>query len=1174
LVVRINAPDGEWQRYTFGNSYRYNEGKLRRIERGNSETEVLETEEIEYELAQSGLPYSAAVGTSLRTRGDGFADAYVRPRIQSVISRQGATFSWQATTFDAFARVTAETHTSSLGHTRSITQTFEDLLDPWIVGLPRVRSVNGLAERDLRYNAAALVEHEYRFGERRVSFGYRPDGTIQTVTDGRNFVTEANDWKRGLPQEVVYPSATGVRRATVDDNGWVRTITDETVEANVRTYDYDPLGRITDIDYPAGWAPTDRDFAPLQSDEYGIPAGSWKQTIATGNYRKHVWFDALWRPILEREWDATDPAGTQRFVRRGYDLRFNENFVSFAASSIGTITDLSAGTTTQFDRLNRRTTVSTPSELGVLTTSYAYETGFETRVTNARGYTQLIRYQAFDRPTEDYPTYVGSGLNGVPAEQSFTTITRDAWGKVLTMRRTGNGADATRSYLYDARQRLCQLTEPESGALVMDYDAAGNLWWSAEGRAPAATCDAARAVPPASRIIRVWHPRNWLSQIDYPEVSGLPSADTYYEYWPDGAVKQVSTEGSTRRYEYNTVRALDLETVEIGQGLDRPGVSQLTSVRSFVFDWQHDAQGAVSGLVYPGANGGAAYTTNFAPNALGQPTQVGSLVSGAVWHPDGQSAGWVYGNGITRTQTVNDRRLPLQVRETTAGGAVVFDETQLYDANANVMNVIDARDSAYNRLLDYDAQDRLRSASGVWGAGTFSFDGADNLLTQTIGAKSYSYAYSSQKLTAITGAGGTSIAFAHDGRGNVLQKGTAQYVWDVANRLVRTGDQLYRYDGHGRRTVAATVDALGQPVGASTLTIYSRDGQLLYEERIGANVPAGQIFANGFEPGAAAGESVTLTYHWLGKALVARRETRGAQVGTVWLTTDVLGSVVAETGPTAAVLNRTHYQPFGIPNQPRTGPGYTGHVMDIGTGLVYMQGRYYDADVGRFLSMDPVAPSAVDGADFNRYAYARNNPYRYTDPDGHAIETGWDIANIAIGVVSFGTNVAAGNWGAAAVDAAGVVVDAVATAVPGMPGGAGSVIKAARAADAAVEAGQAGRVADVGADAGSAAASPLARGRESEARVLADMGLSKNGQSVSTDEGLSIPDGLTEVRSVEIKDAQRVPLTKQLRIQTDAARESGRTSTLVTGESTCVSGPCAEAFDEVIRRPDLGPRNK
>jgi RHS repeat-associated protein len=303
----------------------------------------------------------------------------------------------------------------------------------------------------------------------------------------------------------------------------------------------------------------------------------------------------------------------------------------------------------------------------------------------------------------------------------------------------------------------------------------------------------------------------------------------------------------------------------------------------------------------------------------------------------------------------------------------------------------------------------------------------------------------------------------------LLQKGTAQYVWDVANRLVRTGDQLYRYDGHGRRTVAATVDALGQPLGASTLTIYSRDGQLLYEERIGANVPAGQIFANGFEPGAAAGESVTLTYHWLGKALVARRETRGAQVGTVWLTTDVLGSVVAETGPTGAVLNRTHYQPFGIASEPRTGPGYTGHVMDPGTSLVYMQGRYYDADVGRFLSMDPVAPSSADGADFNRYAYARNNPYRYTDPDGHYVESPLEAISIAAGVASFGKNVAEGNYGSAAIDAAGVVIDSIAAAVPVAPGVAGIAIQSARAAETVVDAAQTAKSAGTAVDAAAGA---------------------------------------------------------------------------------------------------------
>jgi RHS repeat-associated protein len=98
------------------------------------------------------------------------------------------------------------------------------------------------------------------------------------------------------------------------------------------------------------------------------------------------------------------------------------------------------------------------------------------------------------------------------------------------------------------------------------------------------------------------------------------------------------------------------------------------------------------------------------------------------------------------------------------------------------------------------------------------------------------------------------------------------------------------------------------------------------------------------------------------------------------------------------------------------------------------------------------------------------------------------------------------------------------------------------------------------------------RGRASEARVLQEIGLAKNTKAVSTAEGRSIPDALTDSLSVEVKDAANVSLTRQLQIQTDAAKASGRESLLITGENTCVSGSCAKAFDQIIRRPDLGPR--
>lgn len=59
------------------------------------------------------------------------------------------------------------------------------------------------------------------------------------------------------------------------------------------------------------------------------------------------------------------------------------------------------------------------------------------------------------------------------------------------------------------------------------------------------------------------------------------------------------------------------------------------------------------------------------------------------------------------------------------------------------------------------------------------------------------------------------------------------------------------------------------------------------------------------------------------------------------------------------------------------------NVQDAVTGLTYMEQRYYDPGIGRFLSRDPI--SALKGP-FNRYWYANANPYRFTDPDGRVVK--------------------------------------------------------------------------------------------------------------------------------------------------------------------------------------------
>jgi RHS repeat-associated protein len=65
-----------------------------------------------------------------------------------------------------------------------------------------------------------------------------------------------------------------------------------------------------------------------------------------------------------------------------------------------------------------------------------------------------------------------------------------------------------------------------------------------------------------------------------------------------------------------------------------------------------------------------------------------------------------------------------------------------------------------------------------------------------------------------------------------------------------------------------------------------------------------------------------------------------------------------------------------------TNRGYTGHEQIDEVDLVHMNGRVYDADLGRFMSADPLVSSPYMTNSFNRYSYVSNNPLKYTDPTG------------------------------------------------------------------------------------------------------------------------------------------------------------------------------------------------
>jgi len=79
---------------------------------------------------------------------------------------------------------------------------------------------------------------------------------------------------------------------------------------------------------------------------------------------------------------------------------------------------------------------------------------------------------------------------------------------------------------------------------------------------------------------------------------------------------------------------------------------------------------------------------------------------------------------------------------------------------------------------------------------------------------------------------------------------------------------------------------------------------------------------------------------------------------------------------------------------------YTGKKYDAETGLYYFHHRYYDPELGRFISHDPAMQF------LNPYTYAENNPLRYVDPDGEFIQV--VLIGMIVGYASHGFST--GDW--------------------------------------------------------------------------------------------------------------------------------------------------------------------
>ncbi|WP_249405158.1 RHS repeat protein [Stenotrophomonas sp. CFBP 13725] len=822
--VTVANPDGTSTVHRYGSQYALNEGRLLGTSTVDATGNVVSTRSSVYMSAAEVAvqPFASAYG--LIYGSDDPSTAQVRPVVAEAIDQDGVSYQTSMLSFDGYARPIRVNRSSALG-SRTDATTYQDNSALWVLGQPatQVNEDTGLVPSETRYDELMRPVEELAFGVLKQSLSYNADGTVATVADGLGHVTALHDWKRGMPQSITF--ADGVSQsAVVDDNGWIGSITDENGSATV--YAYDAMGRIASIDWPAGdsvaWARTTQSFSQIGTDEHGIGPGHWRQDVVMGGLRKHVYFDAFWRPVLTEEYDNAWRPETQRFQRFAYDEAGRQVFSSYPGSS----TALTAGTWTTHDALGRVRAVSVDAESGLLTTLTEYLGGGQIRQTDPRGNVTTTQFQAFGEPSTESPVAISH------PEGTITEINRDIFSKpVAIVRRNLDGSVRVgRSYVYDSGQRLCKSVEPETGATLLASDAADNLIWSAAGMdlADATTCSLDSAAADVRKVSRGYDARNRLVSLRFPDANGNQD----WTYTPDGKPATVTTlneAGATQALNTYTYNKRGLLTAETSSD-STLGIQSL--------GYAYDPLGAVAGLTYPSGR-----YVDYAPNALGQATKAGDFATGVLYHPNGAIKQFTYGNGLVHGMEQNARQLP--ARTSDSGGAL--DTSYEYDPNSNVGRIVDHLDESRTRAMTYDGLDRLVEAAspsfGGDGLFRYSYDAVDNLRSANLaGIKDHVYWYdANNRLANVQDSGGaTTIALTYDVQGNVAMRSGLGYSFDFGNRLRAVAQaEQYRYDAQGRRILSTAAD------GGTIRSLYGNDGILRRQDNARTGKNTEYIHLNG-----------------------------------------------------------------------------------------------------------------------------------------------------------------------------------------------------------------------------------------------------------------------------------------------------------------------------------------
>jgi RHS repeat-associated protein len=767
-----------------------------------------------------------------------------------------------------------------------------------------------------------------------ISYTYDGSGNRLTQTDPTGTITYTYN---GFAEVLTHQDQMdGVTTNTYDGLGNLRTTTDALNNTTTVTYSgrgqvltaTDARNKITTFTYDSTGNLTQRKDPNNIITFFFYDARGRLTKVRDGLSRSSLYvYDAFGRINKVTHPDNSfvtftyDLAGRRTVVT---DERGNPtNFAYDGAGRLSSITDtLNHATTYAYDGMsNLRSMTDALSR----TTNYDYDefnrlkkTMYPPATPGATRLFELVTYDADGNVTSQRDT-----------DGRVTTHAHDNLNRVIG---TTDSTNKTTTFQYDALSRVTLLTDPINQQYQFVYDALSRQTQITRG---------------SSSMSYVYDEvGNRIQRTDYN------GAVTNYSYDNLNRLTTVTYPARTVTYAYDSLNNLTRATNENGSvyiGYDsRYRVASFTDPFFYGISYNYDTVGnrtklKVNGAIY------ATYTydqvnrmtsladsanLNFTYNydAVNRVTSRGA--------PNGVTTGYAYDDLDRLTSLIH------------TGGPTTLNGN-LYTFN-DANNLSSWTTQTAQRAYAYDAMDRLTGVTNFeTPAESYSYDAAGNRTSSHLSA---SYSYNSVNKLVST----ASATYTYDNNGNVITRtdglGTTTFTFNEENQLTRarlpnglTVD--YKYDGLGRRIQRTT------SAGANERYVY--DG------------PDVLIDLN-------ADWSVATTYlNDLGNDNHLRQTN--TTTGTSYFLTDHLGSTAAFADGRGNLIEQITYDSFGnSPGSARSRYGFTGRERDPDTSLMYYRARFYDPQIGRFMSEDPLGFAGG----LNGYTYTRNNPLTRKDPSG------------------------------------------------------------------------------------------------------------------------------------------------------------------------------------------------